>query len=249
MGLRGGTLSVGSPSVPIPGNNGAVDPSLDPKNDPSRASVPTPAKGRNGARRPKAKNPYASRYGVDRIGELALTPEEIRGLLERVDVLSERALLEVAATTGIRREDLVAIPLANVDRESGSVRYFESKKHREREIYLPPNTRVTVRTYVRTLPKGTEFLFPSPLSTRSKRRHLSGRYAYDVFQRWLADSGLSPRPFHALRATSYKLAKSRGWSAEQAAALIGDTLRVAMDVYGRTTPGELRQLVEEKPLL
>jgi integrase len=241
--------------VPMRGKEGAAAPPTDVLSEKALRDpggfVPTPGKSRSpgGKKRSKPKHPYRERFGVDRIGELALTPEEIRGLLDRVDVLSEKALLELAATTGIRREDLCAIPLANVNLDTGSVRFFESKKHREREVYLPPNTRVTIRTYVRTLPRGTVFLFPSPLSTRSKRKPLSGRYAYDVFHRWLAVSGISPRPFHALRATAYKLAKARGWSVEQAAGLIGDTVQVAMEVYGRTTPGELRQLVEEKPLL
>jgi integrase len=195
------------------------------------------------------KNPYGARFGIQRVGELALTPTEVERLLGPIDVLLERAVLEVAVSTGIRREDLVAIPRANFDPESGRLAFREAKKHREREIYLTGRALITLRTHVRTQAPLTEFLFPSPRATRSRHRHLSGRYAYNVFQKWLDRAGLRRRPFHALRATAYKLAKARGWSVEQSAALIGDTIRVAMEFYGVATPGELREVANEKPLL
>ncbi len=179
-------------------------------------------------------------------GQFSLTPEEVELVLAPVDRLEERALLELAVTTGIRREDIVAVPLEGFDLERGTVRFYESKKRRTREVPVQGRPLVTLRTYVRGLPKGERWLFPSP---RRAGHHQTGRFAWTIFNRWLDRAGLPRRPFHALRATAYKLAKARGWSVEQAAALLGDTIRVAMEFYGVATPSELRETARDRPLL
>jgi integrase len=177
---------------------------------------------------------------------VALTPDEVERLLRPIDRLEERVLLELALSTGIRREDVVAIPLEGLDLERGMVRFYESKKRRARSVPIQGPTLVTLRTYVRGLPKGERWLFPSP---RRRGKHQTGRFAWSILNRWLDETGLPRRPFHALRATAYKLAKARGWSVELAAALLGDTIRVAQEFYGVATPGELLETARDKPLL
>jgi integrase len=183
---------------------------------------------------------------VRHAGSVALTPDEVRRLLAPIDRLEERALLELAVTTGVRREDIVAVPLEGLDLDAGMLGFYESKKRRTRKIPIDPTCLVTLRSYVRVLPKGERWLFPSP---RRMGRHQTGRFAWSIFNRWLGAAGLSPRPFHALRASCYKLAKARGWSVEQAAALLGDSIRVAMEFYGVATPWELLEVAQAKPLL
>lgn len=179
-------------------------------------------------------------------GHLALSVDEVRQLLANVDRLEERCLLELAVTTGIRREDLAAIPLEGVDLERARLKFYESKKRRTREIPLDPTAAVTLRSYVRTLPRGTRWLFPSP---RRAGAHQSGRFAYSILQRWLRRAGLENRPFHALRATAYKLARAKGWGIAEAAALLGDTHRVAEEFYGAVGPADLAATIGARPLL
>jgi len=179
-------------------------------------------------------------------GMVALTPDEVERLLRPIDRLEERCLLELALTTGIRREDLVAITLASLDLERGMVGFYESKKRRDRRVPVQGRTLVDLRTYVRGLPRGSRWLFPSP---RKAGAHQTGRFAWTIFNRWLDVAGLPRRPFHATRATAYKLCKARGWSVELSAALLGDTIRVAQEFYGVATPGELLEVAKEKPLL
>jgi integrase len=194
----------------------------------------------------RAKRNGPRREFVLHAGMVALTPEELEKVLEPVDRLEERALLELAAVTGIRREDVVAIPLEGLDLDRGTLRFYESKKRRTREIPVQGRPLVTLRTYVRGLPKGERWLFPSP---RKTGKHQTGRFAWTIWNRWLDRAGLPRRPFHALRATAYKLAKARGWSVELASALLGDTIRVAQEFYGVATPGELLAVARERPLL
>lgn len=240
--MSGGTsarTAADSPgAVPTSASNGTGTPPS-PLPGASTSGDTAPSHTSRNRRRPEQRH-------VRHAGEVALTPEEVLRLLAPVDVLQEWALLEFALTTGIRREDMVGIPLEGVDFDQGTVRFYESKKRRTRTVPMDARVMVTLRSHVRTLAKGERWLFPSP---RRAGSHQSGRYAYNVLGKWLKGAGLTPRPFHALRATAYKLAKARGWSVEQAAALLGDTIRVAKEFYGVVTPWELRQVCREKPLL
>ena len=229
--------------VPTPPTTGTETPGVL-----SEPAPPPAPEARDTSRSRTKRNGRVFGTGTDvrHAGSVALTPDEVRRLLAPIDRLEDRALLELAVTTGIRREDLVAIPLEGLDLDSGMLTFYEAKKRRTRRLPLDGTALVTLRSYVRTLPRGERWLFPSP---RLKGRHETGRLAWNVLNRWLDVAGLPRRPFHALRATAYKLAKARGWSVEQAAALLGDTIRVAMEFYGVATPGELRETVRERPLL
>jgi hypothetical protein len=59
----------------------------------------------------------------------------------------------------------------------------------------------------------------------------------------------SARPYHSLRATAYKLATARSWSVSMAAPILGDTTRIAEAYYGTLMPGELDELMRERPPL
>lgn len=190
----------------------------------------------------RSKSDKRSRF----TGEYALTAAELGRLLEAVDRLDDLALLQLAAVTGIRREDVVAVPLEGLNLARGDLTFYESKKGRTRTVPIDPGVVVTLRRYVRTLPRRSKFLFPA---RHEDAPHLSGRSAHRIFNRWLLVAGLAPRPFHALRGTAYKLARARGWTVEQGAALIGDSVGVAMLYYGATTVGELSELVRARPLL
>ncbi len=222
--------------VPTPAISGTEGPTDTPPGAVARADKPISRRKRNGP----------PREFVLHAGLVALTSQEVERVLGPIDVLEERALLELALTTGIRREDLVSIPLEGVDLARGAIRFHERKKGRNREVPVQGRALVDLRTHVRKLERGERWLFPSP---RLAGKHQTGRFAWNVWNRWLRRVGLAPRPFHATRATAYKLAKARGWPAELAAAILGDTVRVAEAYYGTPTPGELMQIARERPLL
>lgn len=215
-----------------------------------------PNAGRRRVPKAPAKNPYLTRYGAAHVGSLALTPTETELLLSKVDNSRDAALLSLAVSTGIRREDLVAIRLADVDPEKGEVTFHESKKRRSRTVPVDGGGLRALRQYVHGVPRTQEWLFPGGHRNRpgsvpkeGATKHLSGFAAWLVLQKWLDAAGLKRRPFHALRSTCYKLAKAKGWTPEEAAALLGDTVRVAMEVYGVSTPGELREAARDRPIL
>lgn len=203
---------------------------------------------------------YRAKYDAAHVGALAFVPEEVERLLEKVDNVRDLALLELAVSTGIRREDLVGIRREGIDLERGFLTFYETKKRKTRTVPVDGRPLVTLRRYVDTLPRGSAaspWLFPGGRRDRreiqrgdpASAHHLSGFAAWTILRRWTTAAGLPNRPFHALRATCYKLCKARGWSVAQAAALIGDTVHTAEEVYGVATPGELKEAARDRPIL
>ena len=92
----------------------------------------------------------------------------------------------------------------------------------------------------------SEWLFPSPYNTR---KHISGKQIYNRFQKYLTAADIEYKPFHAIRATCIKLCQRRGWSVEQAAKLVGDTIRVVQEHYTTPSNEELKQVARERPII
>ncbi len=196
--------------------------------------------GRKGRPRPTG-SPYRS-------GELSLSAEEVARLLDHAPTFADRVLLELAVSSGIRREDLVAVRREGVefDGDVAVVSFYESKKSRDRHVRVGGRVVVDLRAHLRDLPRGTRWVFPARHGTRG---HLSGRAAYDVLQRSLLAAGLVPRPFHVLRATTVKVAQSRGWRPVEVAELLGDSLRTIERHYAVPTVGEMREAARTRPLV
>lgn len=178
-------------------------------------------------------------------GEKALTEKQVENFLLKIGTVYDEALFRLALTTGIRREDIVNIKQADVNLEAGTVSFYEHKKDRIRTVPIPESTAQKLRQHLAIIGKGT-WLFPAP---GDKKKHISSRQVYNRFQRYLKEAGIEPRPFHALRATCIKLCQRRGWSVEQTAKLVGDTIAVVQEHYSVPSEEELKQVAEEKAIL
>lgn len=178
-----------------------------------------------------------------RTGEKALTPDQAGALLAAVDVLLDEGLLKLAISGGLRREDIVNVKQADVHEDTGQIFYYERKKRRIYNCYLPENTMKTLSQIKRIY--HSQWMFPA----KDPRRHISSKTAYNLLQKYLHKIGVENRPFHALRSTCIKLCQYRGWSIEQTAKHVGDSIRVIQEHY--LTPGqeEMKQVAEQKPLL
>lgn len=178
-------------------------------------------------------------------GEYALTEEEARKLLSSCGSAEDLSLLSLAISAGIRREDIVSVEVASLDLEEGWVSFYESKKRRTWKAPFGQAARVALQMHLQTKPK-SRWLFPSP---HDPARHLSGRAAYDRFQKWLRNAELKERPFHALRATCIKLSQRKGWTIDETMRLTGDTWRVISEHYATPTPAEMERAAKEKALI
>ncbi len=183
---------------------------------------------------------------IRKSGQWALTPAEAELLFSVITHLENEALLSLAIATGMRREDIVAVKLQDLDLEAGLVRFWESKKRRSWRAWVGGHTAKILAQHIRKLPRGTPWLFPSPWDPKE---HLSSRQAYNILQKWLRKAGLKERPFHALRATCVKVAQKRGWSIEQVMAQTGDSFRTIKEHYDTPSDDEMAQAAMERPII
>lgn len=178
-------------------------------------------------------------------GEHALTLKQVKVLLHSFDRISDKAVISLAISTGMRREDIAKIKRA--DYNPPEITYYESKKARTRTITIPSQECIqSINMHLNSC-RSSKWLFPS--SYGKTDNHISGRQLYNILNKTLTKLKINNRPFHSLRATCYKLCESAGWGPRKAAALLGDTLQVAEEHYNAPSTEEMRELAIEKPII
>lgn len=182
-------------------------------------------------------------------GQHALTPKQVKDLLLTFSSLQDKAMIALAVSVGLRREDLVNVKKNDYDEEEGSITYYEHKKRRTRTVFIPSQETIQLLNMHLNSCRKSEWLFPSPKETGIfKTAHISSRQVYDILNEHLAMIGLDRRPFHALRATCYKMCQEAGWSQRKAAELLGDSLMVAETHYNAPSDEEMRVIAKENQL-
>ena len=178
-------------------------------------------------------------------GQKALTPAQVKHLLAVIDNLQDEVLLKLAISGGIRRYDISRITVDNLHLDECYVEFSEKKKHGKiKRIYISQDVANTIKKWVQIKPKGNQYLFPG----RGKNP-ISDKTCYNILQKYLQRAGLPLRPFHALRATAYKIAQANGWSVRQAAEHIGDSTRVAEEHYGTPSTEEMKDKAISSPII
>lgn len=192
--------------------------------------------------------PWNVRY---RSGRDALTDEEIRKLMASCRTREEETLLSLAIASGMRREDIVAVKVGEIQdltsesEPAVSIKFWEKKKRRWYVVRIGGTAARNVLSRIHEL-KRSQWLFPSHHSARA---HLASRSAYNILHRVLARANLRPRPFHSLRATCIKQCKRLGWSMEEVMEHTGDSWRTVQEHYLTPTYEEMTALAKRKPLV
>lgn len=181
-------------------------------------------------------------------GQHALTLDEVKRLLLQFDNLQDKAMIALTLSTGLRREDVVNVLSNNFDPVEGTLTFYEHKKKKMRTVYIPsPETIQLINMHMKSS-RQSQWMFPSPRTTPFfKNKHVSSRHAYNVFNLHLEKAGINKRPFHAMRATAYKIAQAAGWTPRMAAELLGDSTQVAELHYGAPSVGEMQTAAKTKP--
>ncbi len=109
----------------------------------NRVISANPAQSLNGPPVPKRSSAPLSERDVTTLLAAACEPTP-KGL-------RDRAILELLYATGLRATELVALPLAAVDLESGSIRVGEGEE--SRTLSLPPRALEALRTYLKARPR------------------------------------------------------------------------------------------------
>lgn len=182
-------------------------------------------------------------------GEYALTEEQAKELINNCPDLKEATLLALTITTGMRRSDIVRVKVRDLNLEENKVAYEEMKKDdRIKIVKIPQKVTAMIERWLNVRDDKSKFLFPAK-QKNSKTGHLSGRTAYNILQRNLDRLGLEHRPFHSLRATCVKMCQKKGWTPEQTAKHIGDTIETVRRHYKTPSDEEMFKVGEEKSLM
>lgn len=177
-------------------------------------------------------------------GQRALTETDYNKVISVCDNLHDRLLIMLGVSLGLRREDIVRVRVSNIDLENKWLTYLEKKKgDKIRRVPIGDKLRQEIEIYINTT-KPKDYLFPNRQVGKSP--HMSGRTAYNRLK-WLCEkAGVEPRPFHSLRATCIKLKQKQGWSVEQVAALIGDTVSTVQSHYSTPSDDEMKNIMQDK---
>lgn len=193
-------------------------------------------------------NYMQNNYTPYKTGRDALTSGEVEKLLNSFDSIQEKAIIQLAVSTGLRRVDVVNIKHNNLDLKKGTLTYYEHKKRRTRTINIPSNAAIHTLSMHLNSCKKSKWLFPSPLNTKEDK-HISDRQIYDIFNEHLDIIKIKRRPFHALRATCIKLCEGAGWRDIETAELVGDTVKVIQEHYQVPSDSQMKKLANDNQII
>ena len=175
----------------------------------------------------------------NRSGEKALKHKEYEKLISVIDRLDDEVCIKLAVSIGARREDLANIKVKDIDLDELKLSFHEKKKRRIHTVPLSPEMARMIKVLLHSKGKNqTEDLFP-----------YSGRTMYDRLQKYCDKADIPRRPFHALRATCIKRCQAAGWSPEQVAKLVGDTIAVIQEHYAWPSSSEMQEVAADKPVI
>lgn len=173
------------------------------------------------------------------VGKDALTPKEYNELCDACSSIEDEALLKFTISTGLRREDVVAVEWQNVNLQNGTIIFSEKKKGgRIRSIHIGEKLRVLLIKYSKTCKHNQKYMFD-----------FCGRTAYNKLQHLCDVAGIRRRPFHALRATCVKRCQAAGWTPEQVCELTGDSLRVIQEHYATPSSSEMQEVARVREIV
>jgi len=180
-------------------------------------------------------------------GEKALTPIQQKKLINSVERFRDEVLLRLALVTGARRSDIVRFEWGNVSETNFSITYLEKKKGDKPLTVFADKNIFTMLKKWREFSYG-RFLFPGERGGA----HLSSRTAYNILRAVMIQAGLLKKtenwPFHSLRATCIKNAQRAGWTMEETAAHVNDTIITIQKHYTVPSLPERQEVAQKKPL-
>ena len=181
-------------------------------------------------------------------GEKALTRKEYEKLLAVINTHEDELFLKMAITTGLRREDLANVKIANINLDDKMLTFHESKKSKDRPIPLTEEVVLLISRFLNTTGK-REKLF-SCSGTQFYRRFNGYKNKKSIYvQGYFEKAGIANRPIHAFRATAIKWMQQAGYSDPQIMAITGDTLAVIQQHYMTPSMDELREVVKVKAII
>jgi integrase len=146
----------------------------------------------------KDVQPIRNKDDIEKMKEVLKTRPWLNPLVDTSQYVVNRdyILFMVGINTGLRIGDLLKLKVKQV---KGKSRFMvkEGKTQKPREIWINDNLREEINEYVKTLPKGTEWLFPS----RQGDKPITPVQAWRILNKGAEYAGLESVGTHTLRKT------------------------------------------------
>ena len=169
---------------------------------------------------------------------VTFTPEEVGAILDAIHTLRDRALVLFLLDTGVRRAELVALDVGNVDLKRGVVYVRDGKGGKDRITFLGVGSRRAVRRYLldRDAPPPYAPLWVS--FTTGDRMRVAG--VRMLFRRLREKTGISHLTPHTFRRTCALWCLRSGMDVYQVAAILGHSDITTLKHYIRFLEDDLR---------
>lgn len=187
-----------------------------------------------------------------RTGEKSLTSNQVDKLFQVIENFTDLVFFRLAVSSGFRRGDIVILRWKDVNFDKGCISFQEQKKDRIHTVFLSESVLMDLKR-LRNQNPNEYYLFPGGSEKKRGRGHISSKTAYNMYQEYLVKAGIQGkddrRPFHSLRSTCIKLCQKAGWSAEETAKHVGDTVRVIQEHYSTPSDEEMREAARSKAII
>jgi site-specific recombinase XerD len=128
-----------------------------------------------------------------------LTPEEVQRLIAAARTLTERAMLMVLYSTGVRNAELRHLHVRDIDSRAMLIHVSHAKGGRDRYVPLSTTLLATLREHWRWM-KPKTWLFPGTLHNWRADRPITPKVVWDACRAAAARAGLTKRvSAHTLR--------------------------------------------------
>ena len=130
---------------------------------------------------------------------LVLSQEEVARLIDSADNLMHRAMLMTLYATGVRRDELCHLRVADIDSQRMVIHVRHGKGSRDRDLPLSPKLLETLRDYWRWMRPKT-WLFPGMVNNWRADVPITSKAAWHAVREAVTRAGISKRVSpHTLR--------------------------------------------------
>jgi len=150
---------------------------------------------------------------------VSFTPKEVETMLEATSTLRNKAMMLFLLDTGVRRAELVALNVGDVDVKTGVVHVIAGKGGKDRSVFLGARSRLMLRKYL-TERGNPPPDFPLWASLKGGGR-LSAAGVRTFFRRLRDQTGIKHCRPHTFRRTCALWCLKRGMDVYQVAAIMG----------------------------
>jgi len=165
------------------------------------------------------------------------TPEEVSALLEATNTPRDRAMLLFLLDSGVRRAELVALDVGDVDLQRGIIHVRSGKGGKDRVTFLSDESLRALQKYLR---ERVNIAPDSPLwLTFTTHKRLTAQGARMVFRRLSERTGIEHATPHTFRRTCATWCLQRGMNVYQTAAILGHSDITTLKHYLRFTEQNL----------